>query len=157
MANGIGYALAPGENLFSGFSSPVTGNTGVLQSDFYFVNSPTTLTLTGLNAGTTYEFSDYNAAFGAPSGRFNTITDSQTGSLVYDENATPGSALHDVFTPLGTSFVITYTNLNIGLTTSGDTYHHYAFQVDVVSVPEPASIVMLGLGCLGLLAWRRRA
>ncbi len=109
-------------NSFTGFGSPVTGNTGSLMTNFLYNGNPETVTLNNLRVGQQYRTTFYNSAFGPAGDRFQTITASDLGTIHFDQNVLPGSLLQYDFT--ATANTMTYT---ITPDVPGNTFHQYAF------------------------------
>jgi hypothetical protein len=160
---GTNYTLTGTNNIFQDQTSnnydPTSGMFD-LTDDFLFTGSippAQTLTLTGLVGGRTYTISHYQSSgwngaqqvldgdddgFG-----FNTLTTDRgdaSGPKVirYTYTQAPGD----------TDFQMTFTAVN-----AVDGFHHYAFTNELVGVPEPLSLGLVGVGALGLLSRRRRA
>ena len=109
-----------------------------------------TLTLTGLTPGTQYVTSFYGVGFDPDADRVITVTTSDGGQTVFDQNFTGEgnpNVLRYGFTADGTS--ITYTFDPVGI----DTFHHYGFTNEIV--PEP-SAAGAAAALVGLAALRRR-
>lgn len=61
-------------------------------------------------------------------------------------------------TPNGGSFQFdTFALRPSGATTTAELFDTSLFRVEFNPVPEPTSLVMISLGCAGLVAWRRRS
>jgi len=111
-----------------------------------------TLTFSGLTAGVTYEFTIFSARNTA--GNFLTdfaITGGvapSTGQVNAQFNS--GSVVVLSAQAVGTTLSITAKNNNVG----GGNF--YINAVEVVAVPEPASLTMVGAGVLGVLGLARR-
>ncbi|HZZ73750.1 MAG TPA: PEP-CTERM sorting domain-containing protein [Pirellulales bacterium] len=164
---GLNYELENAPNPFGGNNSALTGGAHTLTSSFYYGGVPTeTLTLSGLTPGATYLFTSYEAAFGNAGGRYNTFTDGDGASFIYDENLHGGTLVQDTFVATGSTYTIGFTLLNSGnyagdlgdpnTTTNGDSHHFYGFTNQLVPAPEPASLVLFGLGSLGAFFCLRR-
>jgi hypothetical protein len=132
---GSGGAANPSSNNYSttswinGFNNfdallndGISGGVGGLMTNFLYNGNPETLTLKNLRIGQQYETVFYNAAFGGPGVRYQNITASDGGSVLYDENGLPGSLLHYLFTATSTTLTFTITP-----SVAGNTYHQYAF------------------------------
>ena len=132
---GSGTGTNPTTNNYSttGFNSGFTGfdaftNDGIsgsvsgLMTNFLYNGNPETVTLRNLRVGQQYEAVFYNAAFGGPGVRFQTITASDGGSVVFDQNGQPGSLLRYLFTATGSTLTLSITP-----SVAGNTFHQYAF------------------------------
>jgi hypothetical protein len=153
---GANYALTTtavgGSKAYPSFANNVTGAANGLVSQFFY-DGIETLTLTGLDPGTTYTTTFYNAAFGNPGGRWATVSDSLGNAIVFDENnsgAGNGNLLQDTYTADASGQVV----FTLNPTSGGDTYHLYAFSNEVAA-PEPGSMALLGIAAAGLLRRRR--
>ncbi len=120
------YSTTGFNNAFTGFDAlandGISGSVGALMTNFLYNGNPATVTLKNLRAGQQYEAVFYNAAFGGPGVRFQTITTTDGGSVVFDQNGIPGSLLKYLFTATGSSLTISITP-----TLPGNTFHQYAF------------------------------
>lgn len=99
----------------------VTGSVGGMLATFLYNGNPAVLTLKNLRIGQQYETVFYNAAYGGPGIRFQTITTSDGGSVHFDQNGLPGSLLKYAFTATSSTLVFTITP-----DIAGNTFHHYA-------------------------------
>jgi hypothetical protein len=100
----------------------ISGSVGSLMTNFLYNGNPATITFKNLRVGQPYETVFYNAAFGGPGVRFQTITTTDGGSVVHDQNGIPGSLLKYAFTPTATTLTVTITP-----SIPGNTFHQYAF------------------------------
>ena len=120
------YSTTGFNNGFTGFDAlandGIGGSVGSLMTNFLYNGNPATITLRNLRAGQQYETVLYNAAFGGPGVRFQTITTTDGGSVVFDQNGQPGSLLRFLFTPTGSTLTLSITP-----TLPGNTFHQYAF------------------------------
>jgi hypothetical protein len=157
-------------SLGTNYDPGLSGNIDKLLRNFFYGSAQDeVLTISGLLPNTTYRASFYAASFdntaASKGGRYSHVTDSQGGSVVYDENQTAGTAsgsiLRDTYTtgPTDTSITITFsidTTDGVGNHTANtDSYHQYGFTNEVV--PEPtSSTIVVALGVVGMGARRRR-
>ena len=120
------YTTTGFNNGFNGFDAlandGISGGVGGLMTNFLYNGNPATVTLKNLLVGQQYESVFYNAAFGGPGVRFQTITASDGGSIVFDQNGIPGSLLRYAFTAVATTMTFTITP-----SIPGNTFHQYAF------------------------------
>ena len=120
------YSTTGFSNGFTGFDAlandGISGGVGSLMTNFLYNGNPETVTLQNLRVGQQYETVFYNAAFGGPGVRFQTITASDGGSIVFDQNGIPGSLLKYAFTAVSGTMTFTITP-----TIAGNTFHQYAF------------------------------
>jgi hypothetical protein len=129
-----------------------------LTDDFIFGGGALqTLTLTGLTPGRTYTISHYQS-----NGWNNAmqILDGDDDGLGFNTqtfdrgDATTPKVIRYTYTQAAgdSNFVMTFQAAN-----NTDGMHHYAFTNELVGVPEPMSLGLLGVGALGLFSRRRRA
>ena len=120
------YSTTGFNNGFTGFDAlandGISGSVGGLMTNFLYNGNPATVTLRNLRVGQQYEAVFYNAAFGGPGVRFQTITASDGGSVVFDQNGQPGSLLRYLFTATGSTLTLSITP-----SVPGNTFHQYAF------------------------------
>ena len=126
-------------------STPSGDNTlADVLADFFYNGTGTgtgveTLTLTGLTPGTSYTTTFYNMGFDLTRTRVNTVTTSDGGSTVFDQNSTAEgipSVLRYTFTAAGPSLTFTFAPQNVGAP-----FHQYGFTNEVV--PEPGAALCL--------------
>ena len=120
------YTTTGFNNGYNGFDAlandGISGAVGGLMTNFLYNGDPATITFKNLLVGQQYETVIYNAAFGGPGIRFQTITASEGGSILFDQNGQPGSLLRYVFTATGNTLTLTITP-----SIPGNTFHEYAF------------------------------
>lgn len=102
-------------------TSPVTGVVGGFMTTFRYNGNPASLTLKNLRIGQQYETTFYDSAYGGAGIRVQSITVSDGGSIVHDENAQPGGRLIYTFTAASNTLTFTFTPQTAG------TFHLYAF------------------------------
>ena len=109
-----------------------------------------TLTLTGLTPGTTYTTTFYGMGFDVTRPRVNTVTTSDGGSTVFDQNFT-GEGMPNVlrytFTARSESITYTFTPQDYAAP-----FHQYGFSNEVVPEPGGAGLLLVA----GALACARR-
>ena len=99
----------------------VSGATGGLFTNFNYGGAPAeTLTLRHLRVGQQYQTTFYNALWGGP--RAQTITTSDGGSIVFDQDGTAASLLRYTFTATSSTQTFTITPSN-----PASSFHHYGF------------------------------
>jgi hypothetical protein len=112
-------------------------------------------------AGFTSGSSDFGAAIGtaATSGSGDIVGVAGLTDLIVPNGYVSGAPLSDTSTWAGETYSSLGLTLGPGTYTwewgTGESFDY--FVMDVESVPEPASLGLIGVGCLGLLARRRRA
>ncbi len=120
------YGTTGFNNGLTGFNAlandGISGGVGGLMTNFLYNGNPATVILKNLIVGQQYETVFYNAAFGGPGVRFQTITASDGGSILFDQNGQPGSLLRYAFTAAGTTLTFTITP-----SLADNTFHQYAF------------------------------
>ncbi len=121
------YSTGGLNNGFTGFGSPVTGNTAGLMTNFLYNGNPETVTLNNLRVGQNYLTTFYNSAFGPAGDRFQTITASDLGTIHFDQNGLPGSLLQYAFTAASNTMTFTITP-----DVPGNTFHQYGFSNQIV-------------------------
>ena len=137
-------------------STPSGENTvNDLLADFYFHNTAFApadqiLTLTGLAPGTPYLTTFYNAGWEAGTNRTVTVTASDGGSVVFDQNFT-GHANPNV---LRYAFIASADSVTYTFSPADPRwgFHQYGFTNEVV--PEPAGLLVVGSA--GAILLRRR-
>ena len=103
----------------------VSGATGGLFTNFNYGGVPAeTLTLRNLRVGQQYQTTFYNALWGGP--RSQTITTSDGGSIVFDQDATAASLLSYTFTATSNTQTFTFTP------NQPASFHHYGFTNQVL-------------------------
>ena len=138
-------------------SSPSGENTvDDLLNDFYFRNTSFTpadqvLTLSGLTPGTPYVTTFYNAGWEVGANRTVTVTTSDGGAVVFNQNFT-GNANPNV---LRYAFAASAETMTYTFTPADPRwgFHQYAFTNEVV--PEPGFFAAAGISWAALLRRRR--
>jgi hypothetical protein len=115
-------------------------------------------------AGFTSGSSDFGAAIGtaATSGSGDLVGVAGLTDLIVPNGYVSGASLSDTSTWAGATYSSLGLTLGPGTYTwewgSGETFDYFVMDVEPApAVPEPASLGLIGVGCLGLLARRRRA
>lgn len=133
-----GAVLAAGNG-----ATGATGDISTLLTNFYYNGNPATLTLTGLNAGTTYEMRLYQRFWGGDRTQLFAFNSGlATGSLIYNEDASA--------TPSYLSFrYVADVSGTATLTTSmlGDgTYHWFGLTNEEIVAPVAPAAPILTVG-----------
>jgi hypothetical protein len=140
----------------------VTGNVGGLLGDFYtngVHQVADVLTVSGLTLGQTYVLTTYDKGWTAAGSRTQDIVASDGGSTVFDEDyrgKDNGSMLHYTYTATSDTMSLSFTPQ----VANGGEWNSFQFNAfsNQVATPEPGTLVLLGTGLIGLLAyaWRKR-
>ena len=145
-----------GTNPWTGAVPAGDNSVGDLLNDFYFRNIPftpadQTLTLTGLTPGTPYLTTFYNAGWEPGANRTVTVTTSDGGSVVFNQNFT-GHARPNV---LRYAFVAPADSITYTFSPADPRwgFHQYGFTNEVV--PEPGGLGLFAFA--GAILLRRRA
>jgi hypothetical protein len=153
-ASGVSVTFTAGD--FNG-SGAVASNLDVFEGNIYITGATSTITLTGLGAGTMVDLYFYLAA-GHTAGEGGTMTIDATSLTATDPNASGDETAYT----LGANYV-KFDDLVVGgsgnvtatwAVASGQTYSSFA-GMQIAVVPEPSTALLGGLGMLALLRRRR--
>jgi len=143
--NSFGSGNAPFANLSAAYQS-------LLSTGYYNDNGNLSVTLNGLTIGQTYLFQTFvNDSRPCCGFRSESVTSGNSVTLNYGANSTDGAVGQftiGTFTADSSSQLINYTIVAGGSLSS----QVMGFQLRSVPVPEPTSLVLFGLGALGLMA-----
>ena len=134
---------------FGADTNNVTGDSVSLANSFIYNNQNATLTLEGLTDGQLYRTSIFTVGWDNTPGRNSTFGNGDE-RLTVDVSGlgnNNGTRVDYEFIADGSTEEITISSLD------GQTFHAYAFAN--AEIPEPSSLVLIGLGMLGLVKRKR--
>ena len=152
-SGGSGFA-GPGANYAGSYPATVATLPASALQDSIYINSSShsvTLTFSGLDSGSTYDFLTYGARGNSGSDATYTITGGNSGSGTISDvfnNATQTVNITGI-TPNGSN------EITFLWTTTGSASGLNLIQI-TTAVPEPSSTALIGLGGLALILRRRR-
>lgn len=163
----VDTGATPPPTLQSGFGLL---NNGIVANDYLWGSTPLVFTLSGLDSGSTYDLTIYGArASGTRSTNYQAL-----GSTLFSENqrngvssATSGTVqltngydvgdVNDFLELTVFSGISPDINNEITITATGLNTYYYLNAMQIVSVPEPSSMLLIGLGSLLMARIRRYA